>query len=163
MREQTASIRPTLDALKTELALIRSDLGAAQQRQDELHAMRTDESGGGGGGALLLRELHAQIEKRVCRRCWSMLMRTEDGVIAHLRGSLETTTGQLAEARETASLLQSQLVEPIAALSTAQFEQRASTRARLTADGGRRDLAGRGQDVARGALASDQGRGASVA
>ena len=47
----------------------------------------------------------------------------EDGVIAHLRGSLETTTGQLAEARETASSLQSQLVEPIAALSSVQQEQ----------------------------------------
>jgi len=44
-------------------------------------------------------------------------------VIAHLRGSLETTTGQLAEARETASSLQSQLVEPIAALSSVQQEQ----------------------------------------
>jgi len=65
MREQTASIRPTLDGLKTELALIRSDLGAAQLRQNELHAAlgnsRNDENG---GGATLLRELHAQIDKR---------------------------------------------------------------------------------------------------
>ena len=162
MREQTASIRPTLDALKMELALVRSDLGAAQQRQNELHAVRTDESGSG-GGVMLLRDLHAQIEKRVSRRCSSKLTGTEDGVIAHLRGSLETTTGQLAEARETASLLQSQLVEPLAALSTAQSEQCTSARGRDLADSGRRDLAGRGQDVARGAFASDQRRGAAVA